>query len=227
MEPAMEKQSKNYSQQKPQQKSLSVLLAPLGRIPTDSTVSRQQPSEDSIRDSMKSSTNSQHPKNKMENPTNSNALSTIQRAPATAKARETFLRFSKNSELGHVENALDIILSPPVSAQTLESTREMLRTAYGAEYSDGKMILLFAQISDDGWSEERFQRTLKWFLRNVKWAAWTIADWFSYTVPIYNYAWYTAQSIAKNKTITWELAPGIFGWTETGVDLPFKNVTRQ
>lgn len=102
-------------------------------------------------------------------------------------------------------------------------TREMLRTTFGVEYSDGRILLLFQQIADDGWSEERFDRTLKWFLRNVKWAAWTIADWFAYTIPIYNYAWYCKQSADGVPTRTWEIEPGVFGYTLANVELPLKS----
>lgn len=123
-------------------------------------------------------------------------------------------------------------MSPPIFSDTLESTREILRTAYGAEYSDGKMVMLFGMLTESGWSEERFRRTLKWLLRTKPYPAWTPADWYGHEILMHNYAWYTAQCAARNPTITWELAPAmpgrpaVFGYTEAGVDLPFRNVTR-
>jgi len=48
-------------------------------------------------------------------------------------------------------------------------------------------------IHDEHWSEERFVRTLKWFLKNKRFSAWTVADWFDYGVKVYPYSWYLDQ----------------------------------
>jgi hypothetical protein len=59
------------------------------------------------------------------------------------------------------------------------------------------MALLVDMIREDGWTEERFQRTLKWFLKNKPFPAWTVADWFSFSVKVYPYSWYLEQ-VSKN-----------------------------
>lgn len=87
-------------------------------------------------------------------------------------------------------NALDLFDSPEVSPSTFTSAVAFLQANYGAEYSQEKTSMLFDLIREENWSEERFKRTFRWFLKNKPYTAWTIADWFSYSVKIYPMEWY-------------------------------------
>lgn len=70
----------------------------------------------------------------------------------------------------------------------------MLEANYGTEYSTEKLTLLFDTFRQDGWSEERFLRTLKWFIRHKQFPAWTIADWYNFDgIRVYPYEWYLKQ----------------------------------
>jgi len=90
-------------------------------------------------------------------------------------------------------NALELIESPPVSSETFLQVRAMLEANFGKDYSNEKMALLFDMIRDDAWTEERFSRTLKWFLKTKHFRDWTVADWFSYAIKVYPYSWYLEQ----------------------------------
>lgn len=144
----------------------------------------------------------------------------------TSKALES-LRKSSEIVTEKGVNALDLYNSPEVSTQTFSKTALMLKQNYGTNYSDDKMGLLFDMIRDDGWSEERFNRTLRWFLKNKPFPAWTIADWFTYSVPVYPYEWYLKQcvpgrDVSKEMDI-YELEDGtrVYKWHD-GIDLPLK-----
>jgi len=69
----------------------------------------------------------------------------------------------------------------------------VMQANYSAEYSHEKISILFDMVKEDKWTKERFSRTLKWMLKNRKFADWTIADWFSYSVNVYPYSWYLKQ----------------------------------
>lgn len=98
-------------------------------------------------------------------------------------------------------NALDLIDSPQVDSGTFTKAVAILQSNYGIEYSDEKVALLFDMVREDGWSEERFTKTLRWFLKNKPFPAWTISDWFSYGVKVYPYAWYLEQVTKFGKAV--------------------------
>lgn len=124
-------------------------------------------------------------------------------------------------------NALDLIDGPPVSESTLVKSKIILEQNFGTEYSAEKWRMLAALIDEEGWTEERFQRTFKWFLKNKRFPAWTIADWFDYGVRIYPYTWYLEQvhknGAAVNKQIeVYDLGNGVVGYRYAdGETLPF------
>lgn len=66
----------------------------------------------------------------------------------------------------------------------------------GTETPKEKWMMLCQMIVEANWSEEKFQRTLKWFLLNKSYPAWTIADWFQYNVKLYPVQW-MKNEIAK------------------------------
>ena len=127
-------------------------------------------------------------------------------------------------------NALELIDSPPVSVETFTKTRRILEESFGKDYSDAKMAVLFDMMREDGWSELRFARTLKWFLKTKHFKDWTIADWFQYGVKVYPYAWYLEQ-VSKNgasvnaQIETYKLPSGLIVYRyRDGEELPFEKV---
>jgi hypothetical protein len=61
----------------------------------------------------------------------------------------------------------------------------MMEQNFGIKYPIETTKLLFNMIMDEGWSEQRFVRTAKHFLKNQKYPNWTIADWFNYGIKVY------------------------------------------
>jgi len=105
----------------------------------------------------------------------------------------------------------------------------MLESNFGGPISDGKMAMLFEMCQEDGWTEERFLRTFKWFLKNKPYPAWTVADWFHYTVKVYPYEWYLnqcrpGQDVLKEMEI-YRLPDGtvVYKWID-GEALPFEKL---
>lgn len=124
-------------------------------------------------------------------------------------------------------NALDLIPSEPMKPETFASAIAILQANFGMEYSPEKTAILFDMIRDEMWSEERFNRTFKWFLKNKRYAAWTIADWFDYGVKVYPYSWMLKQAfdgVDSAKSLEcYELPDGQFVWKmRDGETLPFK-----
>lgn len=127
-------------------------------------------------------------------------------------------------------NALDLFDSAEMQSDVFVGAVAALQSNYGTEYSQEKVALLFDMIREDGWSEERFMRTLKWFLKTKPFAAWTISDWFSYGVKVYPYAWYLEQVNKNggsiNKQIeSYRLPDGVivFKYAD-GENLPFEKL---
>lgn len=91
--------------------------------------------------------------------------------------------------------------------------------------------MLFDIIREDRWSEERFQRTLKWFLKTKYNQAWTIADWFQYGVRLYPIDW-MKKEIAKmgNPPLAWKrfdrykINGVVMVKLKDGEDLPFEKL---
>jgi hypothetical protein len=130
-------------------------------------------------------------------------------------------------------NALALIDSPPVNSLSFTKAVAILEANYGTEYSPAKTAALFDMIREDGWSEERFTRTLKWFLKNKPFPAWNMADWFQHGVKIYPYAWYLKQqaeagpyrNVLKEMDV-YKFADGVFGYKwRDGEELPFERAS--
>lgn len=126
--------------------------------------------------------------------------------------------------------ALDLI-GDTVSDESLMKASAMLEQNFGKEYPIEKFQMLFQMIRDENWTDERFKRTLKWFLKTKYNQAWTIADWFQYEgVKLYPYAWYLEQvsklgAKANSQIECYELSenPKIIGYRfADGETLPFK-----
>jgi len=99
------------------------------------------------------------------------------------------LRNPSDSVIQNGVDAFSLIESPVVTPSTFTKAVAYLQQAYGVDYPKEKFSILFDLIVDEGWNEERFTRTLKWFLKTKYNQAWTIADWFQYGVKLYPFRW--------------------------------------
>lgn len=129
-------------------------------------------------------------------------------------------------------DALGLIDSPPVTTQTFTRAMALLEANYGTEYNSEKAALFFDVVREEKWSEERFLRTLRWFLKNKPFPAWTIADWFQYGVKVYPYEWYLKQQHGAGPMVNvlkqmdrYRLPDGtvVYRWKD-GEELPFEKV---
>ena len=127
-------------------------------------------------------------------------------------------------------NAFDVIGGPVVTPSSFAKAAAYLQQAYGVEFPKEKFAILFELILDEGWTEERFNRTLKWFLKTKYNQAWTIADWFQWNVKLYPFAW-VRQHCHKNglrevdfiRTLDVYIVDGIRLYKmKDGIDLPLK-----
>lgn len=66
----------------------------------------------------------------------------------------------------------------------------MLEANFGVAFSVERFSALVDMIAEEGWSADRFNRTVRWFLKTKHFPAWTIADWFDYGVKLYPHSWY-------------------------------------
>lgn len=103
-------------------------------------------------------------------------------------------------------NALDVVPSIPVQEKSLAFAKEVLEQNFGTPIPNAKWMMLCQRIIEEDWSEERFKRTLNWFIDNKKYPSWTIADWFEYGVKLYPIQWMNRE-IGKmgNPERAWEL----------------------
>lgn len=124
-------------------------------------------------------------------------------------------------------NALDLIPSTPVTPETFAKAKVLLEANFGTEFQKEKWLLLTDLIDEEGWSEERFMRTFKWFLKNKSYPSWTISDWFQYSVKVYPYQWYVDQCSPYENVLEkmdkYKLPNGtiVYKWKD-GEDLPFE-----
>lgn len=129
-------------------------------------------------------------------------------------------------------NALDLIDSPPVTTQTFTKAIAILQANFGVEASSEKVAAFFDLVREEEWTEERFMRTFRWFLKHKPFPAWTIADWFQYGVKVYPYEWYLEQQAKAGPYVRvlkqmemYRLLDGtvVFKWKD-GEELPFEKI---
>jgi len=100
----------------------------------------------------------------------------------------------------YIQNGVDafiVIGGEPVKSETLITAKIFVEQNIGAEIPKEKWLMLCELIADAEWTEERFKRTLKWFLLNKCYPAWTFKDWFDYGVKLYPFQW-VRQHCHKN-----------------------------
>jgi hypothetical protein len=147
-------------------------------------------------------------------------------APQNSTGSEISRRLSTSATESGI-NALSLVDSPRVSSATFTAARAVLQANFGTEYADAKMALLFDLIRDDNWTEYQFNETLKWFLKNKPFPAWTVADWFSYGVKLYPHSWMVKEMMNDRGMdgIEIYLVGGAFLFKRVdGVTLPMKRV---
>lgn len=127
-------------------------------------------------------------------------------------------------------NAFDLIPSKPVSAEIFIKAAAYLQQAYGIEYPAEKFSILFDLIREESWTEERFNRTVKWFLKTKYNQAWTIADWWQYNVKLYPWQHYRnlcakngVREIDFQRSLDCYLVDGVRLYREKdGIELPLE-----
>ena len=112
---------------------------------------------------------------------------------------------------------------------SLAFAKEVLEQNFGTPIPNAKWLMLCERIFEQEWTEERFKKTLDWFLDNKKFPSWTISDWFDYDVKLYPFQWVRnycnkngIREIDFIKTLDCYLIDGIRVYKEKdGIDLPF------
>ena len=131
------------------------------------------------------------------------------------------------SEIEFDVSGLNLIPSKEVDSDTFTKAILLLQQNYGTEYSKEKTGMLFDMIREEKWSEERFNLTLKWFLKNKKYPSWSISDWFDYDIKLYSYGWYLKQvreqgASINNSIEAYTIAENVTGYKLIdGHELPF------
>lgn len=103
----------------------------------------------------------------------------------------------------------------------------MIEANFGVNASDEKVIMLAEMIVEDGWSEYRLRQTLKWFLKNKKFATWTIADWYDYGVKLYPYSWCLekiSKGVPQSDMDGYRVGGQVLWKMKDGIDLPFEKI---
>lgn len=135
----------------------------------------------------------------------------------------------------YVQNGVDafaIIGGELVKKETLATAKLFVEQNLGSEIPKEKWMILCELIVEANWSEEKFQRTVKWFLLNKCYPAWTIADWFQFNIKLYPFAW-VREACRKSgqsevefiKTLEVYLVDGIRLYMQKdGTDLPLEKI---
>lgn len=95
-------------------------------------------------------------------------------------------------------NALDLV-GNKISKADIVKSEEMIKLNFGINYPPEKFSLLWTLILEEGWTDYRLKETVKYFLKTKKYPNWTIADWFDYSVKLYNYSAYQKELMTNSK----------------------------
>jgi hypothetical protein len=101
----------------------------------------------------------------------------------------------------------------------------MVQSSLGGRIPDDKFKLLWGEVQREGWSEARFNSVLHWFLQNRPYQAWSISDWFQYSVKVYPWAWYASKCSESHNPLPemdrYKLSDGtiVYKWKD-GVEIP-------
>lgn len=118
------------------------------------------------------------------------------------------------------------LIGERVRLEDFIKAEELIKLNFGIDYIPAKFNMLWEMIYAEGWTNYRFQTTLKWFIKNKKFPNWTIADWFEYDVKLYTYNEYLKQlhnNKNLNQEIEWYKVNGVLLWKyKDGKDLPLE-----
>ena len=123
-------------------------------------------------------------------------------------------------------NALDLIGEKVTTKDTFKA-EEFLKMNYGVDYPTEKFNMLWSMIIEEGWTTERLNKTVKWFLKNKKFPNWTIADWFDYSVKLYPYSWYSkkiSEGVKAEEMDCYKINGQCFWKLKDGTELPFDKI---
>lgn len=127
-------------------------------------------------------------------------------------------------------SALNLIGEKISFADCLKA-EEMLKLNYGVEFPKEKFSMLWQMLVEEGWTKHRLETTIKWLLKNKKYATWTVADFFEYDVKVFPYSWYLEElhklggTEASQQFEAWKLPDGSVVWKyKDGHTLPFEKV---
>lgn len=126
-------------------------------------------------------------------------------------------------------NALDL-MGEKISWSDIEKAEELIKINYGIDYPKEKLTVLWNMIKEANWTNERLERTVKWFLKTKKFPNWTIADWFEYEVKLYPHAWYLEQiskGYKNDDLCAYKINGRVFWKFNDNVDLPFEKIVRE
>lgn len=117
----------------------------------------------------------------------------------------------------------------PIQKQDELVSQGYLEAAYGTEYSQQRVDMLFDFAREEGWSGQRLIETVKHVIRSSKWKDWTVADFLSTpTGELKNYNW-VLEELAKDRTAQSRMVGyrvgGVTLWKYAdGKELPFPKV---
>jgi hypothetical protein len=114
-----------------------------------------------------------------------------------------------------------------ITAKDCIKAEELLKMNYGVDYPVEKFSMLWEMIQEEKWTAERLRAALKWFLKNKKWATWTIADWFDYDIKLFPHSWYVEKINEGYKDSDFDCYKinGQALWTlKNGTELPFEKI---
>jgi hypothetical protein len=105
-------------------------------------------------------------------------------------------------------------------------TQAILEAAYGTEYSQQRIDILFDLCRERGWSGKRLQDTAKHIISTKPWVAWSIADFMlPQGTKLYPYPqWYEAHKSPKPKIDIYRVEGILLCKPQDGLSLPFELV---
>lgn len=119
------------------------------------------------------------------------------------------------------------LIGEKIKSQDFIKAEELIKINYGIDYPKEKLTVLWTMIKEENWTNERLERTVKWFLKTKKFPNWTIADWFEYEIKLYPYGWYKEQirkGYSDNDLEGYKINGRIFWKFKNNDELPLEKI---
>lgn len=119
------------------------------------------------------------------------------------------------------------LTAPPIARSDEVMVQATLEAAYGTDYSQQRIDILFDLCRKKGWSGERLRKTAEWMISNKPWVAWAVSDFLTASGSrLYPYpSWYEREaSKRKIKIDIYKVGDVLMCREQDGVDLPFEKV---